>query len=82
MWRICNWLFGWDYVYIENSAASKIRRAFMMPNGEMAFQAYPFQVTVIPAPVPIEGKELGGWMTVPLTTGVTSLIGQNTEVEK
>lgn len=71
MWKIWHKLFGWEYVYIRNSATSKIVRAFKAPNGEMMFQAYSFQVTVIPHPLDIKGEILDGWRTIPLTPMVT-----------
>ena len=64
--------FGWDYVYIENTATSKICRVKVAPNGERVFQPYSFQVQILAEPLPIAGKVIGGWRTVPLTPNVTA----------
>lgn len=33
MWPILHWLFGWDYVHMENSATSMIRRVRYAADG-------------------------------------------------
>ena len=73
MWKLLHKLFGWDYVYVENSATGKIVRVKMAPNGLMVFQPYSFQVIVIPEPLPITGEWFGGWRVVPLTGLVTQM---------
>jgi len=64
--------FGWDYVYIRNTACSKICRVKVAPNGERIFQPYSSQVQLISEPLPIDGKVIGGWRTVPLTPNITA----------
>ena len=71
-WRMKAKLFGWDYVYIINSATSKICRVKFAPNGMRIFQPYSFQVLIIPAPLPISGDTISGWHVVPLTQNVTA----------
>jgi len=73
MWMFLYKMFGWDYVYVENLATSKIVRVKVAPNGERVFQPYSFQVNVIDAPLPIEGKVIRGWKTIPLTPNVTAV---------
>ena len=73
MWMILYKLFGWDYVYVTNTATSKIVRVKIAPNGERFFQPNSFQVNLISEPLPIEGKVINRWTTVPLTPNVTAV---------
>lgn len=75
MWKLLNKLFGWQYVYIENSAASYIRRAFTAPNGEVMVYAYSFQIWSI-----VDGSKINnrwicrGWVVKGLTEKTGSMI--------
>jgi hypothetical protein len=35
MWKLWNWLFGWQYVWLKYSGEAKICRVTMQPNGEL-----------------------------------------------
>jgi hypothetical protein len=74
MWRLLNKLFGWEYVYADNSITSMVTRVKIAPNGEKYFQPYPFQIHIIERPIPTEGIDICGWRVVPLTPKVTSQV--------
>lgn len=40
MWRIFNWLFGWDYVYWQNSCDQGIARVRTSKNGDVYIYRY------------------------------------------
>ena len=42
MWKLNHWLFGWDYVYWENSATQGISRVYKAESGQIYF--YQFKV--------------------------------------
>lgn len=78
-WRTLNRLFGFDYVYLSNSADDVVARVKRLPNGEVYCNPYSHQYLAIPHPLNASGEYLslakghrcGGWMAVPLTPGVT-----------
>jgi hypothetical protein len=40
MYKILNWLFGWDYIYWQNSCDQGITRVMKMPDGTVWFYRY------------------------------------------
>lgn len=40
MYKIFNWLFGWDYIYWKNSCDQGITRVRKMPDGTVWFYRY------------------------------------------
>lgn len=77
MWRLFNRLFGWEYVYIENSAASHIKRCFIAPNGELMVNAYSFQIwSLCDGTVYNNTLFCRGWSVKGLTIGVSDYINK------
>jgi len=37
IWKICNWLFGWDYISWQNSADQGVSRIYKSNDGKPAF---------------------------------------------
>jgi hypothetical protein len=54
MWRIFNILFGWDYVYWENSCDHGISRVYKSPDGTVWF--YRYKITKVIDTINSEGK--------------------------
>lgn len=40
MYKFLNKVFGWDYIYWENSAAQGIARVLKSPNGDIYYYRY------------------------------------------
>ena len=40
MWRLFNWLFGWDYIYWKNSSAQGVARIIELPSGLVGYWQY------------------------------------------
>ena len=71
MWRLLNRLFGWQYVFCENTATGMVVRVRPAQYGMGCIRPYSFQYHLIPVPVPLEGIDAGGWHIIPLTMGIT-----------
>lgn len=67
MWKIWNRLFGWEYVVIENSAASYVRRIWWRADGMPMISAYSDQRWPL---IPL----YHGWTVTPVTSGATQII--------
>lgn len=76
MWIILSKLFGWDYVFIQNTATEKIVRVKIGPDERRWFQPYYFQVNPIKEKLPLDGETIGGWKVIPLTAGITQYKGE------
>jgi len=46
MWRLFNWLFGWDYILWQNGCNSGIARVHMSPDGNVWYWRYKITGTV------------------------------------
>lgn len=66
MWRLWHRLFGWQYVYIENSAARHVRRVWFNGSQPMV-SAYEFQHWPLEPP-------FHGWKVTGLTPEVTEYL--------
>ena len=51
MYKLLNWIFGWNYLYWENTAASGIARIRYTYNGEPYFNQYSFKKVLLPSKV-------------------------------
>ena len=67
MWKLWNYLFGWEYVVIENSATSHVRRIWWRADGMPMITAYSFQVWPLVPPY-------RGWKVIPVTAGAVEII--------
>lgn len=54
MWRVFNWLFGWDYIYWQNSCDSGVARVHKSPDNTVWFWRY--KTTHVMDTINIEGK--------------------------
>ena len=77
MWKLFNILFGWQYVYVTNTAACKVTRVKQAPNGAYYFQPYSFQMNFVPSTLPRAGEHVNGWLVQPLTRQITDQLPFN-----
>lgn len=68
MWRLLHALMGWEYVVIENTAASYVRRIWWRGDTPM-ISAYPFQHWPLIPPY-------HGWTVEPLTEGAAHIVDE------
>lgn len=54
MWRVFNWLFGWDYIYWENSCDNGVARVHKSPDNTVWFWRY--KITRVIDIINIDGK--------------------------
>jgi len=59
MYKIYNWLFGWDYITWENSAGQGIARVCRDKNGNLFYWRY--KATNLPYPIISAKNHL--WLT-------------------
>lgn len=67
MWKALNLLFGWEYVMIENCAASYVRRIWWRADGMPMISAYDNQIWPLVPPY-------HGWSVTPITAGAVEII--------
>ena len=48
MWKIYNYIFGWNYIYWENTADSGVARIRQTANGEYYYNRYSFKKVLLP----------------------------------
>lgn len=66
MWKLWHKLFGWEYVFIKNTATGMVRRVWLSPAGTPMVKPYYFQMW------PLTGYKCSGWTITPLTPKVQS----------
>ena len=73
MWKLCNMLFGWDYVQIAHKYRSGgTMRVTIAPNGTRIIKTKRNGVIHFSDPLPIGGLITeSGWKVLPLTPGIT-----------
>ena len=67
MWKIWHRLFGTDYVIIENSAASYVRRIWWRADHVPMITAYSFETWPLVPPY-------HGWKVIPLTENAAKIL--------
>lgn len=67
MWKVWNYIFGWEYVVIENNADSVVRRIWWRGDGVPMITAYSFQVWPLVPPY-------HGWRVTPITGKAAQII--------
>lgn len=63
MWKILHRLFGWDYIYWENSAASGVARVHVDARGDAYYWRYNYKSTKVLDPIPPMPGTRVRWLT-------------------